>query len=70
MDEANPRTTNREGHVLELTETGNDAAALTFGWNLLLVCGLPESAGTYFGGYEGPVSPDLLPRQRRLRRRR
>ena len=60
-DEANPRSPNREGHVLELTETGNDAAALTFGWNLLLVCGHPESAGTYFGGYEGPVSPISCP---------
>ena len=60
-DEANPRTPNREGHVLELTETGNDAAATTFAWNLLLVCGLPESAGTYFGGYDGPVSPISCP---------
>jgi secreted PhoX family phosphatase len=61
VDEANPRTPNREGHVLELTETGNDAAATTFAWNLLLVCGLPESAGTYFGGYDGPVSPISCP---------
>ena len=61
VDEANPRTPNREGHVLELTEAGNDPASLTFGWNLLLVCGLPESAGTYFGGYAGPVSPISCP---------
>lgn len=61
VDEANPRATNREGHVLELIEAGNDAAALTFGWNLLLVCGTPESAGTYFGGYQGPVSPISCP---------
>ncbi len=60
-DEANPRTPNRDGHVLELTEARNDAAARTFGWTLLLVCGLPESAGTYFGGYEGPVSPISCP---------
>ena len=60
-DEANPRTPNREGHVLELTETGNDAAATTFAWTLLLVCGLPGSAGTYFGGYDGPVSPISCP---------
>ena len=60
-DEANPRTPNREGHVLELTERHNDAAARTFGWNLLLVCGLPGSAGTYFGGYTGPVSPISCP---------
>ena len=60
-DEANPRTPNREGHVLELTEAGNDAAATTFAWNLLLVCGRPETAGTYFGGYQGPVSPISCP---------
>ena len=70
VDEANPRTPNREGHVLEPTEAGNHAAARTFAWNLLLVCGLPESAGTYFGGYDGPRLADLLPRQRRFRRRR
>lgn len=61
VDEANPRVTNREGHVLELTERRNDPTSLTFGWNLLLVCGRPESAGTYFGGYEGPVSPISCP---------
>ncbi|MFQ6172346.1 PhoX family protein [Oryzobacter sp. R7] len=60
-DEANPRITNREGHVLELTEAGNDPTALTFGWNLLLVCGTPGRTGTYFGGYEGPVSPISCP---------
>jgi hypothetical protein len=60
-DEANPRITNREGHVLELTEAGNDPTSTRFSWNLLLVCGNPESAGTYFGGYEGPVSPISCP---------
>lgn len=60
-DEANPRITNRDGHVLELTEKGNDPTALTFGWNLLLVCGTPGQTGTYFGGYDGPVSPISCP---------
>ncbi len=50
-----------EGHVFELTEAGNDAAATTFAWTLLLVCGLSEFAGTYFGGYDGPVSPISCP---------
>ncbi|MBR7743256.1 PhoX family phosphatase [Phycicoccus sp. BSK3Z-2] len=61
VDEANPRVTNREGHVIEITEKGNDAASLTFTWNLLLVCGDESSAGTYFGGYDGPVSPISCP---------
>lgn len=60
-DEANPRITNREGHVLELTEAGDDPTATTFAWNLLLVCGTPGRTGTYFGGYEGPVSPISCP---------
>lgn len=60
-DEVNPRVTNREGHVIEITEDRNDAGSLTFKWNLLLVCGDPESAGTYFGGYTGEVSPISCP---------
>ncbi|QIM19966.1 PhoX family protein [Phycicoccus sp. HDW14] len=60
-DEANPRVTNREGHVLELTEDRDDPTATRFSWNLLLVCGDPDSAGTYFGGYDGPVSPISCP---------
>lgn len=62
-DEANPRVTNRYGHVLELVESGSDPAALTFGWNLILVCGDPDdpSVKTYFGGYQGPVSPISCP---------
>lgn len=60
-DEVNPRTINREGHVLELVEQGNQPAAERFGWNLLLVCGNPGTAGTYFGGYTGEVSPISCP---------
>lgn len=61
VDEANPRVTNRDGHVLEITETRNDPTSTTFAWTLLLVCGDPERAGTYFGGYEGEVSPISCP---------
>lgn len=32
-----------------------------FDWNLLLICGDPATAGTYFGGYTGPVSPIACP---------
>ncbi|MGH3452158.1 MAG: PhoX family protein, partial [Haloechinothrix sp.] len=41
-DEANPRTGNRHGHVLELAESADDNTATTFGWRLLLVCGDPD----------------------------
>ncbi|OZM72737.1 phosphatase [Amycolatopsis antarctica] len=61
-DEANPRNGNKNGHVLEWEEDGGDAAALTFGWRLLLVCGDPNAADTYFGGFDkSKVSPISCP---------
>lgn len=61
-DEANPRTENRDGHVVEIDEKG-DQTSTTFAWNLLLVCGDPETdQGTYFGGYPAEkVSPISCP---------
>ncbi len=38
-----------------------DHTARRFRWNLILICGDPATAGTYFGGYEGPVSPIACP---------
>ena len=61
VDEANPRTGNRDGYVLELVEAGNDPTRTSFSWNLLLVCGPANTAGAYFGGYQGPVSPISCP---------
>ncbi|MGQ0776591.1 MAG: PhoX family protein [Pseudonocardiales bacterium] len=61
-DEANPRNANRHGHVLELAEDGNNPAATTFSWRLLLVCGDPADASTYFGGFpKDQVSPISCP---------
>ncbi len=60
-DASNPRPKNKDGHVIEITEHKNEAAATTFDWNLLLVCGRPEDAGTYFGGWDGPVAPISCP---------
>lgn len=50
-DSANPRANNRHGHVIELHEEDDDHAALTFRWELFLVCGDPEDASTYFAGF-------------------
>ncbi|MCC2592895.1 PhoX family phosphatase [Tessaracoccus sp. OS52] len=62
VDEANPRSANKHGHVIELTEAGGDAGALTFGWNILLLAGDPEDPGTYFGGFDkSQVSPISCP---------
>ncbi|WP_205761285.1 PhoX family protein [Arthrobacter mobilis] len=64
-DEANPRANNRHGHVVELTENG-DQAATEFTWKLVLVAGDPAAdESVYFSGYPAdqvqPVScPDNL----------
>ncbi|RJT83111.1 PhoX family phosphatase [Arthrobacter cheniae] len=62
-DEANPRSLNRDGHVVELTEAGGDATGTRFTWNLLLVCGDPaRNQATYFAGYpKDKVSPISCP---------
>ena len=52
---------NKDGHVVEITPTGGDHTADTFAWNLFLICGDAASAGTYFGGWTGPVSPISCP---------
>jgi secreted PhoX family phosphatase len=63
VDEANPRTKNRDGHVIELTERNNDATATEFAWNILLVAGDPsKDESTYFSGYpKDKVSPISCP---------
>ncbi|MFG2708003.1 PhoX family protein [Streptomyces sp. NPDC048386] len=61
-DEANPRTGNKHGHILELEEQRSDAASKTFRWKLLLVCGDPNDPSTYFAGFDkSQVSPISCP---------
>ncbi|HYP45395.1 MAG TPA: PhoX family phosphatase [Propionibacteriaceae bacterium] len=60
-DAANPRPENKNGHIIEITEHQNKAGATSFAWNLFLVCGKPDEAGTYFGGWDGPVAPIACP---------
>ncbi|MCX5527291.1 PhoX family phosphatase [Streptomyces bobili] len=61
-DEANPRTGNKHGHILELEERHSDAAAKTFHWKLMLVCGDPDDPSTYFAGFDkNQVSPISCP---------
>ncbi|WP_139978343.1 PhoX family protein [Nocardioides litoris] len=54
---------NRNGYVLEMTETGREGhAGTSFAWNLLLVCGDPAAAETWFGGFDkSKVSPISCP---------
>ncbi len=61
-DEANPRNSNKHGHVLELTERWNRADATAFAWSLFLVAGDPEDPATYFAGFpKDRVSPISCP---------
>jgi secreted PhoX family phosphatase len=65
VDEANPVTGNRNGHVVELVETAGQSGT-TFGWSILLLCGDPSvDRNTYFAGFPkelvSPIScPDNL----------
>lgn len=54
---------NRNGYVLEIEETGRlGHADRYFAWNLMLVCGDPAAAETYFGGFDKEqVSPISCP---------
>ncbi|TBL28020.1 PhoX family phosphatase, partial [Verrucosispora sp. SN26_14.1] len=61
-DEANPRSTNRHGQILELVEHRGDNTAETFTWSLPIVCGDPADPSTYFSGYDKTkVSPISCP---------
>lgn len=62
VDAANPRNDNKSGQVLEITD---NHAGTDFTWDLLLVCGDPAAADTYYGGFDktkvSPIScPDNL----------
>jgi secreted PhoX family phosphatase len=62
-DAPNPRAPNKDGHVIGITEHPNRADATTFAWNIFLLCGDPAdpAVGTYFAGWDGPVSPIACP---------
>ncbi|MFI7233349.1 PhoX family protein [Nonomuraea angiospora] len=62
VDEANPRPSNKHGHILEIVERRDDAGEKTFAWSLPLVCGDPNDPTTYFAGYDKTkVSPISCP---------
>jgi secreted PhoX family phosphatase len=61
-DRANPRPENLHGHIIEITEAGDDHAATTFGWEMFILCGDPAQGSTYFAGFDtGEVSPLSAP---------
>ncbi|WP_282776444.1 MULTISPECIES: PhoX family phosphatase [unclassified Nocardia] len=59
VDEVNPRNQNKNGQILEIDD---DHKGTTFTWSLLLVCGDPKAADTYFAGFDkNQVSPISCP---------
>lgn len=44
---ANPRAPNPHGHILEMREAGDDAAADRFAWDVLTLCGPKGSGASY-----------------------
>jgi secreted PhoX family phosphatase len=62
VDAANPRNDNKSGQIMEITD---EHAGTSFTWELLMVCGDPAAADTYFAGFDktkvSPIScPDNL----------
>ncbi|MGH8906473.1 MAG: PhoX family protein [Egibacteraceae bacterium] len=61
-DAANPRRENTGGHIIEITEDGDDAAATGFTWEIFLLCGDPDDPSTFFAGFpKDQVSPIATP---------
>lgn len=62
-DAANPRPENFNGHIIEMTEAGNDHAATTFTWEIFILAGdvNDEESGAYYGGHTEGVSSFSAP---------
>ncbi|MGH2554703.1 MAG: PhoX family protein, partial [Actinomycetota bacterium] len=61
-DEANPRSNNKHGHIIEFLEQDNDAGATLFRWRIFMLCGDPDDPSTYFAGFDkSQVSPITSP---------
>ncbi len=62
IDMANPRPENFAGHIIEITEDGNDHAATTFAWEIFILAGDPANGGTWYGGIDAElISPFAAP---------
>jgi secreted PhoX family phosphatase len=53
VNAANPRAATLAGHVIEMTEAGDDNAATTFTWQMFMIAGDPSvDTTTYFAGFD------------------
>jgi secreted PhoX family phosphatase len=58
IDPANPRANNTGGHIIEITEDGNNHAGTRFRWEIFILAGLPGDETTFFAGADkSRVSP-------------
>ena len=48
---SNPRPENQHGHIIEVTEDGDDVASESFTWDIFMLCGDPADESTYFAGF-------------------
>ncbi|ADJ27887.1 PhoX family protein [Nitrosococcus watsonii] len=48
VDGANPRGPNKMGHILEMAEDSDDPTALTFSWEVFILCGNPADPAAKF----------------------
>ena len=58
-DDANPRPANRYGQIVRWREAGNDAAAMTFEWDLFVLAGNAKAAEGLAAG-SANITPDNL----------
>ena len=59
--EPNPRNANKDGHVVEISRPAATTPARPSPGTSSRSAATPPAAGTYFGGYDGPVSPISCP---------
>lgn len=63
VDAANPRANNTSGHIIELTEAGDNYAATSFRWDIFLLAGDPtKDTSVFAAGYPtDKISPVASP---------
>ena len=60
-DPANPRTKNKDGHILEIIPPAGDHTAAVFSWNVLMLCGTAATGAQYGLGTRTVMSgPDNM----------
>ncbi len=60
IDDANPRANNVYGQIVRWRETGNDAAAMTFEWDLFVLAGNPNAGDGLTAGSSNITADNLF----------